>query len=124
MPTAALEEYLESIYKLGQAGPVRPTAIAEAIEMLLRLMLRFAKPGIVGVSVYQESAAMTIAVHPGGHQERPQESDAVALPADHLHGALGVGLLIARRIIERHGGVLWATSAGDESFSLNLALPL
>ncbi len=31
MPTAALEEYLESIYKLSQAGPVRPTAIAESI---------------------------------------------------------------------------------------------
>ena len=31
MPTAALEEYLESIYKLAQAGPVRPTQIAEAV---------------------------------------------------------------------------------------------
>jgi DtxR family Mn-dependent transcriptional regulator len=31
MPTATLEEYLESIYKLAQTGSVRPTAIAEAI---------------------------------------------------------------------------------------------
>jgi DtxR family transcriptional regulator, Mn-dependent transcriptional regulator len=31
MPTATLEEYLESIYKLSQAGPVRPTAIADSI---------------------------------------------------------------------------------------------
>ena len=31
MPTATLEEYLESIYKLAQIGPVRPTALAEAI---------------------------------------------------------------------------------------------
>ena len=31
MPTAALEEYLESIYKLSQTGPVRPTQLAEAV---------------------------------------------------------------------------------------------
>ncbi len=31
MPTPALEEYLEAIYKLSQEGPVRPTQIAEAI---------------------------------------------------------------------------------------------
>ncbi|NTU70312.1 MAG: metal-dependent transcriptional regulator [Coriobacteriia bacterium] len=31
MPTATLQEYLETIYKLSQDGVVRPTAIAEAI---------------------------------------------------------------------------------------------
>jgi DtxR family transcriptional regulator, Mn-dependent transcriptional regulator len=31
MPTPTLEEYLETIYKLGLEGPVRPTQIAEAI---------------------------------------------------------------------------------------------
>jgi DtxR family transcriptional regulator, Mn-dependent transcriptional regulator len=31
MPTATLEEYLEAIYKLSDPGPVRPTAIAEAM---------------------------------------------------------------------------------------------
>lgn len=31
MPTATLEEYLETIYKISQDGPVRPTAIAESM---------------------------------------------------------------------------------------------
>jgi DtxR family Mn-dependent transcriptional regulator len=31
MPTPTLEEYLETIYKLSQRGPVRPTQIAEAV---------------------------------------------------------------------------------------------
>ncbi len=31
MATATLEEYLESIYKLSEKGPVRPTPIAEAL---------------------------------------------------------------------------------------------
>ncbi len=75
--------------------------------------------------MYQDGAAVIIAIHPGNHEDLPQALDAVALPADHLHGALGVGLLIARRIIERHGGIFWATSAGDEdSFSLNFTLPV
>lgn len=31
MPTAALEEYLEAIYKIAEAGTARPTQIAEAV---------------------------------------------------------------------------------------------
>lgn len=31
MPSATLEEYLETIYKLSERGPVRPTPIAEAL---------------------------------------------------------------------------------------------
>ena len=31
MPTATLEEYLETIYKLSESGPVKPTAIAESM---------------------------------------------------------------------------------------------
>lgn len=31
MPTPTLEEYLETIYKLSQEGPVRPTQIADAV---------------------------------------------------------------------------------------------
>jgi DtxR family Mn-dependent transcriptional regulator len=33
MPSATLEEYLETIYKLGQKGPVRPTPIAEYLDV-------------------------------------------------------------------------------------------
>lgn len=31
MPSVTLQEYLETIYKLGEKGPVRPTPIAEAL---------------------------------------------------------------------------------------------
>ena len=31
MPTATLEEYLESIFRLSQEGPVKPTQIADAV---------------------------------------------------------------------------------------------
>lgn len=33
MPTPTLEEYLESIYKLAEKGPVRPTQLAEAMSV-------------------------------------------------------------------------------------------
>jgi len=33
MPTETLEEYLETIYKLAEKGPVRPTQVAEAMEV-------------------------------------------------------------------------------------------
>jgi Mn-dependent DtxR family transcriptional regulator len=36
MPSETLEEYLETIYKLSERGPVRPTPIAEAWESPVR----------------------------------------------------------------------------------------
>ena len=51
MPTATLEEYLETIYKLGQAGEVRPSALAEALEVspptVTATLKRLARRGLV-----------------------------------------------------------------------------
>lgn len=33
MPSATLEEYLETIYKLSESGPVKPTAIADSMSV-------------------------------------------------------------------------------------------
>jgi signal transduction histidine kinase len=46
-------------------------------------------------------------------------------PADRSHGGLGIGLALARRIVELHGGSLQAESAGrDRGSVFTLRLPL
>ncbi len=40
------------------------------------------------------------------------------------HGGAGLGLAIARRLVEAHGGQIWATSAPDAGTTLTLRLPL
>jgi DtxR family transcriptional regulator, Mn-dependent transcriptional regulator len=51
MPTAALEEYLEAIYKLGQEGPVRPSQVAEWVGVsgptVTATLRRLASRGLV-----------------------------------------------------------------------------
>jgi signal transduction histidine kinase len=47
---------------------------------------------------------------------------------DHMtrrHGGLGIGLSIAKALVETHGGRIWATSAGlNRGASFTIALPL
>jgi DtxR family Mn-dependent transcriptional regulator len=69
MPTATLEEYLETIYKLSQAGPVRPTQIAEAVGVsaptVTATLKRLESHGLVsrqgtGVSLTEEGLVRSL----------------------------------------------------------------
>jgi signal transduction histidine kinase len=71
--------------------------------------------------------ALTIADNGAGFN--PQYQDKLFHAFGRLHGArefegLGMGLALTRKIVERHGGVVWANAAPDAGCSVSFTLPL
>lgn len=71
--------------------------------------------------------ALTVADNGAGFN--PQYTDKLFHAFQRLHGArefegLGMGLALTRKIVERHGGVVWAKGAPDAGCSLSFTLPL
>jgi len=71
--------------------------------------------------------ALTITDNGAGFN--PQYKDKLFHAFGRLHGArefegLGMGLALTRKIVERHGGVVWANAAPDAGCSVNFTLPL
>jgi light-regulated signal transduction histidine kinase (bacteriophytochrome) len=71
--------------------------------------------------------ALTVADNGAGFN--PQYTDKLFHAFQRLHGArefegLGMGLALTRKIVERHGGVVWATGAPDAGCSVSVTLPL
>jgi light-regulated signal transduction histidine kinase (bacteriophytochrome) len=71
--------------------------------------------------------ALTVADNGVGFN--PQYTDKLFHAFQRLHGArefegLGMGLALTRKIVERHGGVVWASAAPDAGCSVSFTLPL
>jgi light-regulated signal transduction histidine kinase (bacteriophytochrome) len=71
--------------------------------------------------------ALTVADNGAGFN--PQYTDKLFHAFQRLHGVrefegLGMGLALTRKIVERHGGMVWATGAPDAGCSISFTLPL
>ena len=68
----------------------------------------------IHISASREGDEWTIAVQDNGLGFDPQKADAIFGVFKRLHGreypGSGIGLAICKRIVERHGGRIWATS--------------
>lgn len=88
--------------------------------------------GVILLSAERSGDEVWITVRDNGIGIPPEELERifeafyqVEDPLTRRHGGLGLGLTIARAIMERHGGRIWAASAGPNMGSrFTLALPL
>lgn len=83
----------------------------------------------VEVSARAEEGEWVVTVRDHGIGIAPKFHETVFLPFKRLHAeeefpSIGMGLSIARRIVERHGGRIWAESAPGGGAAFHFTLPM
>jgi PAS domain S-box-containing protein len=110
-----------------------PTQMHQLFQNLVGNALKFHKPGIppsVKVTTLAgDSHQIRIQVADNGIGFDSDQSEKIFLPFQRLHGqseyeGSGIGLSICRKIVERHGGTIYATSQLGKGASFIVNLPI
>jgi light-regulated signal transduction histidine kinase (bacteriophytochrome) len=85
-------------------------------------------PPIIHVSAEQKKSAWVITVRDNGIGFDPKYAKDIFSPFKRLHGqqeysGTGIGLAICRRIVERHGGNIWAESQPGQGSNFHFCIP-
>ncbi len=86
-------------------------------------------PPAIHVSAEQKNSAWIITVQDNGIGFDPKYAKEIFSPFKRLHGqqeysGTGIGLAICRRIVEHHGGHIWADSQPGQGASFHFSLPV
>lgn len=116
----------------------RLPAITQGDRQQLRLLLsnlignalKYARPDAaphIHVSAQSAPDAVTFTVTDNGQGFDPQYADRIFGMFQHLHGqevpGTGIGLALCRRIVELHGGKIWAEARPGEGARFHFTLP-
>jgi signal transduction histidine kinase/ActR/RegA family two-component response regulator len=122
-----------SVQRAGLPVEIDTHRIAQAIANLLMNAAKYTPPGgNIELSARRENGRVVLDVRDDGIGIEPALLDHIFEPfvqrkqaSDRSHGGLGLGLTIARRLVELHGGTIAAVSAGPgrgSVFTIELAL--
>ena len=108
------------------------TQLTQVFQNLLGNALKFRaaeRPPRIHVAVREEPGRRLFSVQDNGIGFEQQYEDKIFLIFQRLHGrgyypGTGIGLAICKRIIERHGGKIWATSTPGEGTTFFFTLPI
>ena len=110
-----------------------PRRVAQALSMVIENAAKFqAAGGTIEVSLRREGGWGVVRVRDRGFGMSPATLASLyrpftrgATPSPHMPGGLGLGLVLARAIVERQGGSVEASSAGEgQGSEIALSLPL
>ena len=112
--------------------PCDPDKLARVFDNLLRNACHYSTPGTqVDITARKEEDGIVLTFHNFGHTIPPEKLDRLFEQFFRLDesqasrtGGAGLGLAIARQIVELHGGTIQAESADNQIlFTLRLPLP-
>ncbi len=119
----SLEKKLELTYKAPQSPLPKIMADKEKLRQVMNNLidnaLKYTKSGMVSVSIFRTNAAIQFQVTdtgkgiPAGHFDEIFEKFTRGKESIKQSAGLGLGLYVAKVIIEQHKGKIWAESQGE-----------
>jgi light-regulated signal transduction histidine kinase (bacteriophytochrome) len=108
-----------------------PMQLAQLMQNLIGNAIKFRRaevPPVISVSAIEEDGAWHIAVADNGIGIEPQYLERVFLIFQRLHErnkypGTGIGLAIAKKVIEYHGGRIWIESTPNRGSRFHFTLP-
>ena len=106
--------------------------IAQILSNLLTNALKYSVGGEISVRLWREADQVRISVSDSGPGIPVESREAVFQPGHRLHtvsgdsqpAGAGLGLHIARAIVEAHGGQIWVNSESGQGAVFNVSLPV
>jgi light-regulated signal transduction histidine kinase (bacteriophytochrome) len=110
---------------------VDPLKMSLVFQNLLSNAIKFRRPGEnprIHISAELQNAEWRIAVRDEGIGFDPKYADKIFAAFQRLHASgkypgTGIGLAICKRIVEAHGGRIWAESQADAGATFYFSLP-
>ncbi len=107
------------------------TRILQVLENLITNALKFSKPGVppaIAIRATAEENQWLITVTDDGIGFEPEFGEKIFIIFQRLHSVgtypgTGIGLAICKRIVEAHGGRIWATSEPGVGSTFSFTIP-
>jgi signal transduction histidine kinase len=128
-PAAAQARCPVALQATGAAvAEVDPSRIEQVVQNLLANAFRYGAGQPVTVSVLPGAGSVRLVVEDHGVGIRPEDQSRIfglfeRAADERRYGGLGLGLYIARRIVEAHGGTITCSSAPDAGARFEVELP-
>jgi signal transduction histidine kinase len=108
-----------------------PTEVAQLLQNLIENAIKYRgdQPPRIHVAAAREEGGWTFSVRDNGIGIDPEDAERVFCwferghRSQSRHAGAGIGLAICKRIVERHGGRIWAESSPGRGSTFHFTLP-
>ncbi len=123
----ALEKNLQLRYNLPDSlppVPADPDRLRQALLYLLTTSVAWTEQGLIEIQAEQKQQEVVIYISDTGHGISTDELNAILHNFEQGYQTANLGVTISKRLVELHGGRLWATSVPGVGSTFYVALPL